>query len=209
MNVSPSQPSEVVGQRSTGSLPASAITPHAGNLALTSGFGLTHARASPTEPMPAPGDAMRPDSYGMTEPSGTTSASEAARSRRIFVVDDDACVRQVMALVLRRAGYSVECADDGESAWEALATETFALLITDHEMPRLCGLDLIRRIRVAAIPLPAILISGNFPWSAPDLPALLPPGAALPKPFLRDELLKRVRLFLDPPDCGGRAPAPC
>jgi len=119
-----------------------------------------------------------------------------------LVVDEDECARQVMALMLRCAGYRVACAGDGEAAWSSLATETFDLSITDCEMPRLSGLDLIRRIRAAAISLPAILVSGDFPQGAPDLSALLPSDAALSKPFLRTDLLKRVRLFLDPTEPG-------
>ena len=115
---------------------------------------------------------------------------------RILVVDDDAAVQAVVAEVLRREGYQVDCAEDGEAGWQALRADPLDLLITDHEMPRLSGLDLLRRVRAVPLALPVILMSGNMPADAPDLIALLPPCAALKKPFSVRELLDKVRAFM-------------
>lgn len=115
---------------------------------------------------------------------------------RILVVDDDAGVRDVLGKVLRHADYRVSCAVDGEAGWEALRADRFDVLITDHDMPRLTGLDLLRRVRAAPLDVPVILISGSMPWAETDLLRLLPPGVALEKPFSFAELLAKVRAVL-------------
>ncbi len=121
-----------------------------------------------------------------------------ARDRRILVVDDDATIRSFFTEVLRHAAFHVACAEDGEAGWSALRAESFDLMITDHNMPRLTGLELLRRARAAARDLPVILISAGVPWHEPDLAALLRPGLALSKPFSIVELLAGVRRLLTP-----------
>jgi CheY-like chemotaxis protein len=79
-------------------------------------------------------------------------------------VDDDDNSRYLAELLLSQAGYLVDTAADGEEAWKALLSVTYDLLLTDHHMPRLCGLDLVARMRAAGIGLPVIINSGS-----PDL----------------------------------------
>jgi DNA-binding response OmpR family regulator len=120
----------------------------------------------------------------------------AASSAHILLVDDDPTVRGTMAFVLKRAGYRVGCAEDGEAGWHALCADPSDLLITDYEMPKLTGLELLRRVRAVSRRLPAILISGCPPRGEPDLESLLHPGAVIPKPFSVCALLAKVRELL-------------
>ena len=134
------------------------------------------------------------------------SARRAASAGHILLVDDDAEIRGLIALLLGDAGYRVGCAADGEAAWSALCAEQFDLLITDHEMPKLTGLDLLRRVRSGPLDLPAIMISGFMPWGEADIEELLPPGAMVEKPFPMVDLLGKVRSFLRPtPRAGSTA----
>jgi DNA-binding response OmpR family regulator len=103
-----------------------------------------------------------------------------------------------VAGVLRGAGYSAHCAEDGEAAWAVFCANHFDALITDHEMPRLTGLDLIRRVRAVPIKVPVILMSGRMPCDDENLSRLLPPGIALKKPFSIAELLIHLRGMLIP-----------
>ena len=122
-----------------------------------------------------------------------------ARSlRRILVVEDDGRARQFNVIVLARFGYQVDAAEDGEAGWEALCANPYDLLITDNQMPKLCGVDLVRRLRTARMGLPAILASGAF--TADDLGEEPELGivACLEKPFSAGELLGAVdELFSD------------
>jgi len=101
---------------------------------------------------------------------------------RIFVADDDETVRQLNVATLRRQGYEVESASDGESAWEAIQRHHFDLLITDNNMPRLTGVELIRKLRSAHRMLPVILASGSVCVLEND-ESTLPAVTLLPKPY--------------------------
>jgi DNA-binding response OmpR family regulator len=120
----------------------------------------------------------------------------AASPAHILVVDDDPAVRGTVALVLKSAGYRVGCAADGEAGWDAVCSARPDLLITDHEMPKLTGLELLRRVRSGPRHLPAIMISGCPPQGEADLESLLQPGAVLPKPFSIGALLAIVQELL-------------
>ena len=73
--------------------------------------------------------------------------SGPSRQWRILAVDDDEDTQFLQARVLVSAGYNVTAVADGEEAWAALLTRRFDLLLADHNMPRLCGLDLFERAR--------------------------------------------------------------
>ena len=122
----------------------------------------------------------------------------------ILVADRDAGVRDLLANLLRRAGYRVTCAPDGEAAWVTLCADKSDVLITDHPMPALTGLELIRRVRSGPLSaLPCILTSAKMPWKENDLLELLYPGMALAKPFSFIELLTCVRSLLPLSTRGG------
>ena len=120
----------------------------------------------------------------------------AAPSAHILLVDDDPGVRDTVTFLLEHAGYRVGCAADGEAGWHALCADPSDLLITDYEMPKLTGLELLRRVRAVSRRLPAILMSGNPPQGEADLESLLHPGAVVPKPFSVGALLAKVRELL-------------
>lgn len=82
---------------------------------------------------------------------------------RVLLVDDSSAVRERVARVLRDGGYQVEQASDGEDAWDKLQRSSYALLLTDLEMPRLHGLELISRCRAASplAALPIVVISSR------------------------------------------------
>lgn len=111
------------------------------------------------------------------------------RKISIVIAEDDHCLRDIMAVKLIALGYAVRCAEDGETGWETLLAESFDLLITDLEMPRLNGLDLLRRMRSSNLNQPAILMSGNMPVRTPEMDTLLTPGVTLAKPFTIPNLL--------------------
>jgi two-component system, chemotaxis family, sensor kinase CheA len=67
--------------------------------------------------------------------------------RRVLVVDDSLTSRTLERNILTAAGYEVEVAVDGELAWQVLQDSTFALVVSDVEMPKINGLELTRRIR--------------------------------------------------------------
>ena len=79
----------------------------------------------------------------------------------ILVCDDDDTQRKAVASYLRRQGYAAAEASDGQDALEQIERVMPDLVITDMHMPRLDGLDLLRRLRVSAPELPVIVLSAN------------------------------------------------
>ena len=108
---------------------------------------------------------------------------QAAPYHRILVADDDADVRQVSAEVLRRFGYRTETAADGAAAWEALQANSYDLLITDNNLPKVSGIELVKKVRSAHMILPVILA---LPAEELDRIPWLDPVATLIKPFSSD-----------------------
>ncbi len=131
-------------------------------------------------------------------PVSAGSASPAGGSGRILVVEDDSTIQRLITTMLEVAGYRVVCAGDGEAGWDVLIAGTFDLLILDNNMPRLSGIDLLRRLRAIPLNLPVLLISGDLPKGEKDFAALVTPGVALSKPFSMAQLLGHVRAHLVP-----------
>ena len=68
---------------------------------------------------------------------------------RVLCVDDDPVTQRILVAALVRPGFSVECVGDGQDALERFAGDArgFDVLVTDHQMPRVDGLELVRRLR--------------------------------------------------------------
>src|ERR1041385_7209715 len=87
---------------------------------------------------------------------GAQARCPAIPCNRILVVDDEVEIRQVNAEVLRRFGYQTETVADGAAAWEALQANRYDLLITDNRMPKVSGVELVKKMRSAHMTLPVI-----------------------------------------------------
>jgi DNA-binding response OmpR family regulator len=130
------------------------------------------------------------------ESAGAPVQRQSNPPHRILVVDDDPYIRHLCAEVLIRHGYEVNAAADGAAAWELLDADRYDLLITDHNMPRLTGVELVKKLRSARMTLPVIVITGRFPSEALAQTPSLQLTAVLPKPFSLVELLKMVEAVL-------------
>jgi two-component system sensor histidine kinase and response regulator WspE len=78
--------------------------------------------------------------------SSTEQAKQVHR-KRVLVVDDSITVREVERQLLANRGYEVEVAVDGEDGWNAVRAGKFDLVVSDVDMPRLNGIDFVRRIK--------------------------------------------------------------
>ena len=81
--------------------------------------------------------------------------------KRILVVEDSLTVRELERKLLKSYGYVVEVAVDGMDGWNALKAGTYDLVVTDLDMPRLNGTELIKRIRedVKLQQIPVLMVS--------------------------------------------------
>jgi CheY-like chemotaxis protein len=117
-------------------------------------------------------------------------------SRRILVADDDAAIRKLLTCALSGAGYSVEAVENGAEAWEALQDHHFDLLVTDNNMPKMSGLQLLGRVQESNLDLPVIMASATVPEAVFTESNDFHPAAILFKPFDLAELVETVNLVL-------------
>lgn len=128
--------------------------------------------------------------------AGAQARCQTSPPKRILVVADDMFILQVNAAVLSSFGYQTRTAEDGAAAWEALQANGYDLLITDNNMPRVSGVELVKKARSAHMTLPVILASGDLPALELEGNAWLQPVVPLRKPFTDDALLGTVKKVL-------------
>jgi CheY-like chemotaxis protein len=78
----------------------------------------------------------------------------------ILLVDDNHDGVLIRRALLEEQGYSVECASDGEGGFDLFQRNTYDLVVTDFRMPRMNGIDMIRRIRALRPDTRIVLLSG-------------------------------------------------
>jgi FixJ family two-component response regulator len=121
----------------------------------------------------------------------------------VFVVDDDAPVRDALRLLLRSTGHAVETYASAQEFLDAYSDDRPGCLLLDVRMPGMNGLDLQERLNERGAILPIIFITGH--GDVPMAVEALQAGAMdfLQKPFRDDELLDRIAKALEK-DAGNR-----
>jgi PAS domain S-box-containing protein len=123
-------------------------------------------------------------------------ASDLAPSRpcRVLIVDDDPLIRAGTTDMLEDLGHAVLEASSAEQAIEALQSGVQVdLVITDHAMPGMTGMELVRQLQQTWPMLPVLLATGYADLSDGELTGL----ARLTKPYLQEELAAHVARLLD------------
>jgi FixJ family two-component response regulator len=115
----------------------------------------------------------------------------------VFIVDDDAPVRDGLKLLLRSVGHRVETYASAQEFLDAYADDRPGCLVLDVRMPGMSGLDLQERLNERRAILPIIFITGH--GDVPMAVEALQAGALdfLQKPFRDQELLDRIASALD------------
>jgi chemosensory pili system protein ChpA (sensor histidine kinase/response regulator) len=123
--------------------------------------------------------------------------AEAPQAPLVLVVDDSLTVRRVTQRLLAREGYRVVLAKDGLDALDKLGDELPAVVLSDIEMPRMDGFDLLRNIRSDArlSALPVIMITSRIAQKHRDYAAELGVNHYLGKPYSEEELMGLVARY--------------
>ncbi|MEX8498198.1 Hpt domain-containing protein [Leptothrix ochracea] len=131
------------------------------------------------------------------------AAAEVTHHATVLVVDDSLTVRRVTKRLLEREGFRVELAKDGLEALEFLAGQRPDIVLSDIEMPRMDGFDLLRNIRNDANlkSLPVVMITSRIAEKHREHATQLGADHYLGKPYDDKELLGLVRRYagLPPP----------
>src|ERR1700755_288942 len=115
----------------------------------------------------------------------------------IFVVDDDAAVRDTLSMVLKASGYEVICFADGAALLSVARSRTPAAILLDVHIPGKSGLDLLKELHGEDYPAPIFMISGQGDI-AMAVNAIK--GGALDfieKPFRGSEIVARLNEAID------------
>jgi DNA-binding response OmpR family regulator len=125
---------------------------------------------------------------------------------KILVADDDADLLDVTTYALRREGYNIVTATDGQQAVEKCAIERPDLILLDVGMPRMNGFDVCRRIRETA-PTPIIMLTARNDDENVVQGFLTGADDYVTKPFSHRQLAARIRAVLNR-TAGGLVPEP-
>jgi len=133
------------------------------------------------------------------------NADSENRQRRILVADDEEYIVRVVSFKLESAGYEVVEAIDGADAWSKVRAGDIDLVLTDHQMPLMTGLELAGRIAAdpATRHIPVIMLTARgFRLDAEEIVASRI-VELIAKPFSPRGLLDRIRETLDSTKRGG------
>lgn len=115
---------------------------------------------------------------------------------RIAVVDDEAGIRTTLEVALRREGFAVDLYADGLAAWQAFEAALPDVAVLDILLPRLDGLELLRRLRARSRELPILMLTSKGEEFDRVLGLEMGADDYLPKPFSLRELVARLRVLL-------------
>jgi CheY-like chemotaxis protein len=128
------------------------------------------------------------------DPRSATAARDG-NVARILLVDDDADVREIVTVLLRRLGHDVVSAGSGAAALSAIEATVFDAAILDFAMPEMTGAELARRIGSRRPDVPILLITGHVDSAA--LGGDFSEEKILRKPFRAAELESKLRMLLE------------
>src|ERR1700761_7292818 len=156
---------------------------------------MTSQPENPKEPMVEPRSAPSAAAgEALGDPSVDRSMDPAGH--RILIVEDDVSLGKFLSRALRLKLFAVEVSLDGEAAWETLQNSIYDLVILDLNLPRIDGMELLRRLRQIQPGLRVLVLTARN--RTEDLVLALEQGAddCLIKPFSFLELLARIRGLL-------------
>lgn len=113
-------------------------------------------------------------------------------SNKVLVVDDERSIMNIIAYNLKKEGFSVVCAEDGEMALEVFARETPDLVLLDIMMPKIDGYGVCKRIR-AVSDVPIIMLTARADEVDKVLGFDIGADDYVTKPFSNKELMARVK----------------
>lgn len=137
-------------------------------------------------------------SAGAADLAESANSETSGSRRKILVVDDSATVRQTQRKILEGAGYAVDTAVDGMDGWNTFRLSDYDMVVSDVDMPRMTGFELVEKIRSVNASIPVVIVSYKDRSEDRAKGAAAGANAYLTKnSFQDDSFLKTVRTLLD------------
>jgi len=116
---------------------------------------------------------------------------------RLLVVDDEKDICSALDFLLRRRGYQVDSANDGETALEMIRRNTYDLVLTDLKMEKMDGLELIRKIREVSEDVITVMMTAYASVESAVEAMRLGASDYIVKPFVNEDVIITVRRLLE------------
>lgn len=122
-----------------------------------------------------------------------TAVTDWRQAMRVLVVEDETKLLDALVHILKKQGYAVEAASDGEVCLELASSGVYDIIILDRMLPYLDGIAVVKELRQLGVDSPVLFLTAKD--TVTDRVEGLDAGADdyLVKPFFTDELLARVR----------------
>lgn len=122
-----------------------------------------------------------------------TAVTDWGQAMRVLVVEDEAKLLDALVHILKKQGYAVDMASDGEGCLELASSGVYDIIILDRMLPCLDGISVVKELRQLGVDSPVLFLTAKD--TVTDRVEGLDAGADdyLVKPFSTDELLARVR----------------
>ena len=111
---------------------------------------------------------------------------------RILIADDEEGIRESLSLILEQE-FALEFAKDGQETLDKLTRDRYDLALLDIKMPKLDGIEVMKRLRQQRVAVPVFVLSAYQSVELAKEAIKLGALDYLPKPFERDEILQAVR----------------
>ena len=112
-----------------------------------------------------------------------------SRRKRVLHIDDEEAIREVVAEMLRGAGYLVESVADGKQGLESMADRPADVIVLDLHMPDMDGPTVFRKIRQRWKRVPVVILTGHIDSELMDRAMVHGPLTLLSKPVSEEQLL--------------------
>jgi DNA-binding response OmpR family regulator len=123
-----------------------------------------------------------------------SSAETLSHQSRLLIAEDNPELLEYYIQIFRNSNYQIDLVDNGLAGWKAFEKSPYSLIITDHNMPQMTGLEFLKKLRAAHYHIPVILVSGTTFLEESDIRNLAP-CILLPKPFSIPILLEKIEIM--------------
>lgn len=116
--------------------------------------------------------------------------------KKILIVDDSEMVRNFHGYILKMFGYQVGTAENGAVALEKLLTGDYQLLVTDINMPKMDGYELIKNVHDQGIDIPIVIVSTEKEYKPGNTATESVSGVHMVKPTDPEKLVTTIKMLL-------------
>ncbi|MHA3224504.1 response regulator transcription factor [Globicatella sulfidifaciens] len=116
--------------------------------------------------------------------------------KRILVVDDESSIVTLLQYTLENAGYEVDVALDGKTAYQMIKSEKYDFIVLDVMLPQMSGMDVCRRVRQKGIQIPILMLTARADEYDKIIGLELGADDYMTKPFSPNEVLARIKAIL-------------